>query len=472
MTEVGITRLENGCAGVVRARPVIGSKFDPASPLMALGLLLSMATQLRPAYLPIGPGEACLAAAILLTATDALRSGRTPIPLAFWVFLVFWLAFAMAQSIGFLAGGLIGDLRDIDLVIHDVATYPLLIAITCLSVMGPDAQIRMRRTAWHVAGLGAVLAAAQIASGFGLFELSMVDPWYWDRFRGWTANPNQMALFCLIISCIALHLSDVADAGWKRAGALLCAATGVSVGLFAKTNAFNLAVALILVLYLCMIGSAWLSRSGSLLTFRSAAAWIAVLLIPLLAVASVPLLASLPDRAVLASSFGRDNSNETDQEAQLRLELWRKAIERGFETDMLGLGPGPHLPIPALLLQARWGEPYEPMNVQHPTPGIAPNFEAHNTVLELFVQGGLLGVVSFLAIIAASICGTYRAHRLLLASAICGIVAFGSFHVITRHPAVWFVIALGLAESTFRQRSQTLAPVGGARREPFRGFGD
>jgi len=80
---------------------------------------------------------------------------------------------------------------------------------------------------------------------------------------------------------------------------------------------------------------------------------------------------------------------------------------------MLGLGPGPHLPIPAALLVG-WGASSEPINVQHPTPGIAPNFEAHNTLLELFVQGGLLAVASFLAVSRQARLRAFRARRHIL----------------------------------------------------------
>jgi O-antigen ligase len=186
-------------------------------------------------------------------------------------------------------------------------------------------------------------------------------------------------------------------------------------------------------------------RPERTLSWRFVGAWMLVLAVPVVLASAVPLAASLSTSSLSkVAAFGRDDSNKTDEEANLRLELWSNAIHRGFETDMLGLGPGPHLPIPAILLDARWGSSDEPVNVQHPTPGGVPNFESHNSLLELFLQGGLLAVVSFLAIFLTSFVHALRTKHHVLATALCGILLFGSFHVITRHPAVWFMIVMGL----------------------------
>lgn len=441
----GAMDVRTALAGPAGFAPARAGAIGPAPVFVALGMLLSMATQLRAGGLPLGPGEVCLMGGLGLLAIEVMGSGGMPLARPFWALLLFWSAFLMAQCIGFVAGGLIGDLRDTGLVLHDAATYPLLVALTLLLVIGPQARARLHRTAWAFAILGAALTVVQLFAGLGLFSLPQVDPWYWDRFRGFAANPNQEALFCFLVGAVGLHLAEVTRGAWQKAGALLCALVPLATGTLAKTNAFTLAVTVAAALYLGLKGASWLARSGREPTIGSAAAWVAVFALPLLAASAIPLAASLPGGVSLAGTVSRDDSSETGEEAQIRFDLWTKAIERGWETDMLGLGPGPHLPIPAILVEARGGYSFEPGNVQHPTLGAAPNFESHNSLLELYLQGGLLAVGSFLALVATALARLFRARSLVLLTALCGMLLFGSFHVITRHPAVWFVLASGVA---------------------------
>ena len=419
--------------------------------LMALGLLLSMATQLRLGSLPLGPGEGCLALAVMLLICEVTRHHGLPVTRPAWALLLFWLAFVVAQCIGFVAGGLLGDLRDQGLVLHDAMTYPLLIAVTGLVVIGPDAPARVTAISWGIALFGALLVLVQLADAFGSGSLPGVDPWYWDRLRGWTANPNQWALFALLTGGFALHLVETAPTAGGKALALLCAAISLPAGVLAQTNAFTLAVLAAAMLHLTLSGVAWLRLRHAAPSLRAAAAWTAVLLIPVLVAGALSV-----DAVSVLGQLSRDKEQGTNQEAQIRLELWDKASRRIMDSRLLGWGPGPHLPIPTALLDARWGSPFEPANVQHPTPGAAPNFEAHNSLLEMTLQGGALAIASFFALVAASLVRCFRTGNRVLLCLTCGTILFGSFHVITRHPAVWFLIVAGLmAEPVKRETAAT-----------------
>src|SRR6266436_8883377 len=115
--------------------------------LFAIGLLLSPASQLRPAGAPIGPGEICLVIWIaLMLGRETISRGPQFTP-ALSRLVLFWLLFAVAQSIGTLAGFAIGDVQDSSLFMHDVMAYPLLAAISTLSVVGPGAASRLHRVA-------------------------------------------------------------------------------------------------------------------------------------------------------------------------------------------------------------------------------------------------------------------------------------------------------------------------------------
>ena len=84
--------------------------------LLVLGILLATASQLRPAGASIGPGEVCLMVwIVLMLGRETIQLGPqfTP-PLS--RMLIFWLLFAVAQSVGTLTGFAIGDIHDFILV--------------------------------------------------------------------------------------------------------------------------------------------------------------------------------------------------------------------------------------------------------------------------------------------------------------------------------------------------------------------
>jgi hypothetical protein len=178
--------------------------------LLALGILLSTASQLRPAGASIGPGEVCLAIWIaLMLGRETVQLGPRFTP-ALSRLVIFWLLFAVAQSIGTLAGFAIGDVHDSSLFMHDVMAYPLLATTSMLSVVGPDAGSRLHRVGWLLVTLGSAILALQVAQVWGLISMGSIDPWYWDRVRGWSENPNQLAILCAVLGLLSLHLADVA----------------------------------------------------------------------------------------------------------------------------------------------------------------------------------------------------------------------------------------------------------------------
>src|SRR5258708_1685566 len=111
--------------------------------LLVLGILLSTASQLRPHHAPVGPGEVWLLIWLSRTLGHRMMQRSPGFPPAFWRLAFFWLLFGAAQCIGTLAGYAIADAPDASLFMHDVIAYPLLAAISLLSVAGPDAGPRL-----------------------------------------------------------------------------------------------------------------------------------------------------------------------------------------------------------------------------------------------------------------------------------------------------------------------------------------
>jgi hypothetical protein len=327
--------------------------------LLVLGILLSTASQLRPA------GEICLVIWIgLMLGREAARLGPQFTP-ALSRLVIFWLLFAVAQGIGTLTGFAIGDVHDQSLFMHDAMAYPLLAIISMLCVVGTDAGPRLHRVAWLLVTVGSATLALQVVQAWGWIGMGSIDPWYWDRMRGWSENPNQLAILCAVLGLLSLHLAV--------------------------------------------------------------------------------------DAQGIIDDMAKGNQQDTTKTAEIRLHAWRQAIDRGIESGLLGLGPGPHLPIPPWILAGRQDSSGEPKYLEHPKVNGTPNFEAHNTLLDILTQGGLMAVLSLVWLVAAAFLLTYRTRLDGLTVLLCGLTIFSIFHLIVRHPSFWFAIAICLVAAESRK---------------------
>ncbi len=117
---------------------------------------------------------------------------------------------------------------------------------------------------------------------------------------------------------------------------------------------------------------------------------------PFVAIALVPVVLSAPNSVGgLVAGLEKGGGKYAASESELRLALWSQALDRGFRSGMLGLGPGPHLQMPPEIAADHVDGVSERGQMQSPEQGEAANYEAHNTPLDLLTQGGLILVVSF-----------------------------------------------------------------------------
>jgi O-antigen ligase len=410
--------------------------------LLALGMLLATASQLRLGDLPIGPGELCLVIWVIVMLVRELdRLGR-PLTPALSRLLLFWTVFAFSLSLGFLTGLFIGQQYDPRWVLHDVMAYPLLGAVSCLSVVDPGARPRLRRIAWLLITFGTASLALQIAAGWELVDIPLIQPWFWERFRGWSANPNQLSLLCAVLALMSLHLAETATRPSGRIVAIACSILPIYVGRMTGSDTFTLALVASGPIFIVLKLRAWLSERRNVIHF--AFAWIIVLGLPLMLVSLVPFaVVAATDAGILVKELSKNGGKDLEQESDLRFSLWENAIQLGVDSAMLGLGPGPHLEIPASILKARENED-QLENIEHPQQSSAPNFEAHNTFLDLLTQGGMIAILSFVWIWGVSFFIAYKARLAGLATLICGLGIYCMTGLIIRHPIFWFSIALCL----------------------------
>jgi hypothetical protein len=396
--------------------------------LLAFGIVLTTASQLRLPAVPLGVGEFCLVLWLAHASLRLVASGRICNPSAVLQIGAFWACFAFALSVGTCLALLSHEL-DPATMLHDASAYLLVAAIACLIAATIPADGSLRQTEWFLIAFWNAALVLQLAMGWGVISLPSVNPWYWDRFRGWAENPNQLALYCAVFTPLSLSLALSAK-GFGRIAASFSCLLSFTVGRLTKSDTFLVAMVAAIALFLVLRLRTWLISPEHRFGLRFAVAVFVTL-------GAVPLSLSLTPYAVataddvesLAISLAKDHGGEaTKRTATLRLQLWGDALYRGLESGSLGLGPGPHL-------DKRYGANRQAV----PQP-----FEAHSTLLDVFTQGGLLAVIAVCGLFAGAIVLVLRAGLDALAALIAALAIFSITHFILRHPIVWFALAISL----------------------------
>lgn len=389
--------------------------------LLALGLLLSTATQFRLPGLPLGPGELLLVTWIAIVLADLVWRRSPPLTRPVSQLLLFWALFTFAQSMGLLAGLATEDFVDKGGALHTGMAYALVAILSLLLVVLP--AWRLNRIASTIAAFGAAAVTLLLAGGYGLLPMPVLDFWVWNRFIGWSLNPNQFGLLCTMLVLLSLRIAETEKGLHAKTFALVCITPPFIAGILTRSDSFILAMGLTVPLLLGSKFLVWFYRAERQTSLAMTIACLAILSLPVLLVSMSPFVPKLAEKARQAAV---ETMEENDQAAD-RFRLWHEALEIGFKSGMLGFGPGPHLVSKQPKL---------------PPPQKA---EAHNTAFDLFTQGGIVAALSFFWITAAAFLAAYRARLIALASLIFSLLVFSNFHLVIRHPIFWFAIVLGLA---------------------------
>jgi len=319
--------------------------------------------------------------------------------------------------------------------IHDTMAYMLMACVTILALVEPDSEGRLRRAAWSALIIGNIGFALQIAIGWGLLPHGPLEPWYWDRFRGWSENPNQAALYCAALGPLALHLAMSAETGLGRFSGFVLAILPVVFGRLTKSDTFLIATVISMIFLVGLRLRTWLGAPENVA--RYVAAVLFILAAPPTVITLLPYgVATADETEGFAKSLAKDKGGEgTVATANLRLLLWKEALMRGGEAASLGLGPGPHSERPT-----------------GPNPGNkAQLFEAHSTPIDLYTQGGVLGVAALVWLVGGTLWLTLQARFDALSALLCCLAVFSLSHFVLRHPIFWFALALCLAEGCARR---------------------
>jgi len=400
--------------------------------ILAIGIVMSYAVQLSIPGLPFGYSELFLSLWILLSITRVLAGGRLEVTPALTKLALFWVILTLALGVGSIVGFLTTTLF-LDPLLHDTMAYVLLACVTCLAAAEPNAAVRLRRIAWWMIAVANAGFVIQVGVGFGWIHQSGVHPWYWDRFSGWSENPNQLALYCALLGPLALHLATTTSNNWGRCLALCSLILTFYVGRLTKSDTYLYTTVLACLILLGLRVRAWLTSDGKVSLSRQLALLFTIAFVPLAISIAPYALSEAASAEDFAKSLTKDKGGEaTAETAALRLYLWDEALNKGARSGSLGLGPGPHLDRPPIVNQQFLPRP----------------FEAHSTILDLYTQGGLISVLALLWILGSAGWSAWRARQDALVALVASIAVFSAPHLIIRHPILWFCLTLSLVAGT------------------------
>lgn len=408
--------------------------------LLALGLVISAATQLRVGGLPLGPGEFVLLVWLCLAGLRQLLSRPLILNPALMRVLCFWFVIVVSLCAGMAVGLVVESFQDYDGMFRDMIAYAFVFSFSAMMALTLSDAADRRQVIWRIVVIGSISLLLQIGGGLGKIPMPGVDPWYWDRLRGWAENPNQLGFFALFIALLGLHLADQAATKIESLQALGAIVPAFAAGLMSRSDSFVIGLIVSGGLFITLKSVSWLQDTEMAPTLRGAAVALGLLALPLAIIISVPFAsAALSNIERVSNQVYADN-----EQGETRLHLWAEAIDKGIQSGLVGFGPGPHLTSKSF---------------KRPPPD---KFEVHNTLLDLLTQGGVVAMVAFVWISVTALFAATRAGHPALAGLVAGLLVFSMFHYVMRQPIFWFGIVLCLLDMT--RSVESLSPRLSARR--------
>jgi len=377
---------------------------------LIVALILTTATQLRVAGLPVGPGEVMLLLWILHAGLRSVTQAGEPDdtlplirPLA-WFWLVNWVLLIVGLYFGY-RRGILGVSKSM----HDVPALVLMTAFSMVVARQAEMCRSTRPMKLAVAGvmvtaLG-IVAAAYLAPG----QEQPVVFWLGTRLRGWAENPNQMAQLVIPVPFLALFLVARARSSREQFAWLLAGAVAVGFGILIKADAITVA-------WVVAAGCAgpvyiwrWARRAGATrsaaLFYRFAVPTVLVILLVVVAVALRD--PALRELQAISSRGGQ---------GAVRLVLWMNGINAIGESPWVGFGPGAHSGLLG---------PFE-------------GKETHNTIIDWGTSTGLPGMTLFLLLILGLFRQVWRCGSAAVFAAFVALFIFMQLHYSMRQPLFWF----------------------------------
>lgn len=392
--------------------------------VLSVVVFLSLSTNLRISGLPVGVGEIGL---LLFMAGSVFlkpwRSVSSPL-------FLFWLAVWGCTALGYAFGNVVGNLR-----LHNALAYAYtgLLTLSLLAlfarIKGPD----LRRVLFYFV----VISVLSLWLGFLAylsFDQEMLASLRINtsdngRYQGWCQNANQMSLLLVPMPFLVLDLWSTSSkrSPWCKPGWISLLLLTFVMGFVVRSAALTASW----VLGLAALGLLNLKQNPR---FDRRAA-VAVLLVFIFAFMGVR---DWTQRGVLGASE-KNNALQVgigtaEEKIDIRIQLWKNALRVWERSPVFGHGPGAYSKF-------EMGE------------ASFNGMEAHNTLIDLVVQGGILLALAYTALFCWLAASFYRTRQWFLLVCTLAIFSFEFFMFHLRQPVIWFYLTLSLALAQQRART-------------------
>jgi len=382
---------------------------------LTLSVVLTTATQLRFGTLPVGYGEVMLAVWLGISiVTIVIKRGKNFfLGSTAKIIIVFWFLAFVLFTFGSVTDQLL-MFNDSEIVWHDLFAFLFvgLFAIVFATQYSHSTYILTLIT--QLLFFTTVCVLFLLISSLFVRQLGFVNLWYGFRLRAWSDNPNQFALFLVVVPFIAMYMFKHTTILIMRLSYIGTIIVSIVAGFFTGSDALRISWSFSIVFLIIM--SWYISITDDTLTY-----WKSVFLRILLPFSVIVFVLFIGQTLYLFIFEAITEVHEEGNQGENRLLFWKYGIETIMKSPVYGLGPGTRVDMYFLGLSTI-------------------KAESHNTFIDWGMCTGILGVIMYVWLLSIIFRKILKLREIFLISAVVAIVVFSIFHYTFRHPLFWFYL--------------------------------
>lgn len=393
---------------------------------VAVGIVLTTATQLRRSSLPLGPGEVMLAIWILFVGIEIALVRHHSITSVTRVFFCFWIASFTSLALGLLSAESLG-LTSLS-VFHDTFAFAFVFSFSMAFLI----RVSSNQYLTKILSLYTSFAIVSLSILFIFPRLiPFLNTWYGGaRFTAWSKDPNQLALLLSTMPFFSLYFLQLSKNKYEKFGRFLLIIMSFILGAATQSDSLRIwwIIASLITIFLMLYR--WLSERA--IIFLSPYKIFVIKQILILGlVLNLVLLGCMVYEKVYTVlnhvySYGSQGS--------ARLTLWANGIAALSHSPIFGLGPGAH---------SGYTKPFLAV-------------EAHNTFIDWTVSYGIVGLICYISLLGWVGWKVWKNGSVALFAAFISLVGYSVFLYTLRHIIFWFCL-LTLASLSTQVLTQKLS---------------
>jgi O-antigen ligase len=393
---------------------------------VAVGIVLTTATQLRRSSLPVGPGEVMLAIWILFIGIEIAIARHHSITPITKVFFWFWIASFTSLVLGLLSAESIG-FTSLS-VFHDTFAFAFVFSFSMVFLIRVSSNQDLTKIlslyiSFAIVSLSILLIFPRLIPFFNV--------WYGGaRFTAWSKDPNQLALLLSTMPFFSLYFFQISKNKNEKFGYFLLMLMSFILGTATQSDSLRLWWIFACLITIFLMLYRWLSERA--IIFLSAYKIFVIKQILILGfILTLVLLGCVVYEkvyAVLSHVYSYGSQGST------RLTLWGHAIAALSHSPIFGLGPGAHSGYTGPFLAV----------------------EAHNTFIDWTASYGIVGLICYVSLLAWVGRNLWKNGSVALLSAFISLIGYSVFVYTLRHIIFWFSL-LTLASLSIQVLNQNLS---------------